>query len=97
MERMTKVQLQKINKVFEASVDDIVFHLERWLDESEYEDIHDYARSMFDRMMLDHRALVGESKLLKATKRPFGFVFAFEGMSVHFFANRSAVAWKRLS
>lgn len=42
--------------------------IERWRDESKYEDFADYEKAM-------RKQFAGRLKVTKATKRPFGFIF----------------------
>lgn len=65
----------------------------RWEDEKEYENIEDYGKAMLS-------ALPTNTKLIKATKKPFGVVFSLEGVKVHLivkkYPNGYSLAYKIL-
>jgi hypothetical protein len=63
----------------------------RWQDEKEYEDIEDY-RAPFVEVAKKHGV-----RIVKMTKRPFGFVFSTELGTYTATANASGVAYKRIA
>jgi hypothetical protein len=80
----------KAQEAYRKMVDDGTMELlgtlaARWVDEREYEDIEDY------REVLQSKAPF--VKVLKMSKRPFGFVFEAEDKKVHVFIKKSAAGW----
>lgn len=74
-----KAQEQKVHtpsaqagKVFDKLQQTVMNLFERWLDEKEYEDIKDYGKVIAP-LLKKHKA-----KLVKMSKRPFGFTFTVE-------------------
>ncbi len=63
----------------------------RWLDESQYEDINDYATVI-------KTLLPSDFEMVKMTKRPFGFHFKIGTDAVYSFdCNLRGASWKRIS
>lgn len=62
----------------------------RWLDESAYEDINDYAAPI-------KKVLPAEITLVKMNKRPFGFDFTVGTEAVYRFSHTTTTfGWKRV-
>jgi hypothetical protein len=56
---------------------------ERWSHEREYEDIAEYAK------VLSKEPAMSAYKIVRMTKRPFGFVVNIDGLVAHVFAKMS--------
>lgn len=67
-----KAVKNKILPVFHAVAEQVAHLACRWQDESQYEDIDDYAKVI-------RKVLPRSAKLVKMLKRPFGFVGNLEG------------------
>jgi hypothetical protein len=57
----------------------------RWQDEKEYEDWRDYAKAIDLQFteVISKLGLIGKAKIVKATKRPMGFIFNLDGWEFH--------------
>ncbi len=62
----------------------------RWQDEKEYEDIAEYAKAI-EPAFAAHGA-----KMIKATKKPFGFVVEVDGGKFHYTVNSRSISYVRL-
>lgn len=79
---------EKLNKMMALPILDNLYC--RWQDEKEYEDINDYKVAF---------AKAAKVNVVKATKRPFGFVVEFSelpGNQYHIIATARTSQWKRL-
>jgi hypothetical protein len=57
----------------------------RWQDERQYEDIEDYRKAV--------EVKAPYVKIIKMSKRPFGFIFEAEDKKVHVFLKKSKAGW----
>jgi hypothetical protein len=90
---------QKTIKTIDAMFDNVKFHTfvvnlaNRWSDEKEYEDIQKYEDAIYD-------ILPNGIKIIKMTKRPFGFHFSVEGVdSANIYAiscTEKSYSWNRV-
>ena len=87
---ISKESAEKIKKLYSDLQTLLVMLYERWLDESEYEDIKDYSVNIVP-MVSD----VG-AKFVKMNKRPFGFDFVLEGHLYRFYVNSRFYGYKHL-
>lgn len=80
----------KINAMFESIQQTVEYLAARWADESECEDIREYQAVI-------EKNLPEGFKLVKMTKRPFGFHFTAGTPVVYaIFCNSRNFGWKRL-
>jgi hypothetical protein len=86
----TPANLARINKMFDGIMPLIENLADRWLDESEYEDINDYAPVI-------QKVMPKGFVITAMTKRPFGFRFHI-GTSAEYSvtASRTATRWSRI-
>ena len=92
---MNDITKDKINKLMDKIIDNLSYLYSRWQDEKEYEDFADY----IERMKSDFNRFCKEIPMknavfVKGQKRPFGFVFDFEGWRVALSINSSQIRWK---
>jgi hypothetical protein len=85
----------KVNKLMDKMIDTLSYLYGRWQDEKENEDFNDYGTAMTTAFMKHTKALsMTDASIVKATKRPFGFVYDFNGWRVHLSIKSSEIGWK---
>jgi len=72
----------KIKSVYELTRDTVYNLNIRWLDEREYEDFAEYSKVLKARL----EKVANDVVFVKATKRPFGFVFEYAGLDFQVYA-----------
>jgi hypothetical protein len=72
-EAARQVRQTKVRLIYNALQNTMLNLVSRWLDESEYEDIADYAK-IINKELEQYNLVV-----LKMSKRPFGFTFVVNG------------------
>ena len=88
--RTAPADLKRINSMFNAMSDLLGYLHARWQDESEYENIAEYAKAV-------RKNLPKGFKLLRMMKRPFGFQFSIGTPAVYrMTATNNAAEWLRL-
>lgn len=91
---MTPITKKKVNALMEK-VGAMLCHLHiRWQDEKEYEDFRDYVTEMitkFDEVVKE--VPMTNAVFIKGMKRPFGFIFDFEGWRVKMGSTTTCVKW----
>lgn len=89
-EKTSPVNLERINKMVEALQEKMIYLRDRWVDESEYEEINDYASHIMG-------LLPDGFVLTKMTKKPFGFYFTIGTEAVyHYIVTSKFIEWKRV-
>lgn len=87
----TPENLALINSVFDKVAEHLQYLACRWLDESEYEDINEYQKSL-------QSQLPSPFTIVKMTKRPFGCQFKIGTDAVYSMsATTRSVQWKRVA
>jgi hypothetical protein len=82
--------LIKINAVYQSLENTISNLWSRWQDEKEYEDINDY------KLVLE-KHIPEDFKIVKMTKRPFGFHFTIGTNAIYAFTvTATSYEWKRI-
>jgi hypothetical protein len=91
---MNEITKDKIDKLFLALKSSLEYLYMRWQDEKECEPWADYAekmRSDFNEELKD--LYMTNAVFVKARKRPFGFLFDFEGWEVSFEVSAKQMKW----
>ena len=86
----SKEDLKRINDMFDATENLISQLYGRWLNEKDYEDIHDYKRII-------EQSIPKGFTILKMVKRPFGFRFSI-GTEAEYsvYCKATSVGWNRV-
>ena len=91
---MNIITKEKVDILFNAMADKLVYLYSRWLDEKEYEPWADYMKAMrenFDKAKKEHK--ISNAEFVHSHKRPFGFTFDFEGWQIKMTTNSKQVKW----
>jgi len=92
---MNEITKQKIWVLLDSMKKTFEILYGRWQDEKEYEDWKDYQehfKKTFNAMK--ELAKAKNAVFVKATKRPFGITFDFEGWTVVFYIKTTEYGWK---
>jgi len=93
--KMSEITNNKIMTLFEALTDRLSYLYGRWQDEKEYEEFQEYINNLckfFEKVKKEHK--ISNAIFVKMQKRPFQFVFDFEGYTVNFYINSKKLGWK---
>ncbi|RLI48952.1 MAG: hypothetical protein DRP09_21050 [Candidatus Thorarchaeota archaeon] len=90
--KMNEITKSITNTIMENMEKTLVYLYCRWQDEKEYEDWQDYVDIM--KKDLKEKAGVSNVFFVKASKRPFGLTFDFEGWQITLSVNSTSIRWK---
>lgn len=85
------VATAKADKIFTQVENQALNLYSRWLDEKDYEDIADYGEGIRPRIE------AGGGKLLKMTKRPFGFIVDVDGCQYAYRVTATQYSFRRVA
>jgi len=92
---MNEITKSKVNDIMTAMEKTLVYLYGRWQDEKEYENWDDYIaymKKLFAEMQKSTNTT--NAVFAKASKRPFGFTFDFEGWQVVLYIKARSYGWK---
>ncbi len=92
---MNEITKSKVNDIMKAMEITLVNLYQRWQDEKEYESWDDYIahmKKLFAEMQKSTNTT--NAVFVKASKRPFGFMFDFEGWQVVLSVKARSYGWK---
>ena len=92
---MNEITKAKATFLFNAMQNTFDMLFGRWQDEKQYEDFKEYEayfKKMFDQFIKEVK--MENAVFLKASKRPFGITFDFEGWRFDFTATSREYRWK---
>ena len=85
----------KVQLLNDALIDWMADIYGRWLDEKEYEEWKDYVAILRKSFEKEYRKLsLDGAYFLKASKKPFGFIFVYDNWQVMFYVNSKERGWK---
>ena len=86
---MEQNERDQINQIFDKVAHNLSYLYDRWQDEREYEDFKMYEKAMRDLL----KEVQPEAYFIKATKRPFGYTFNFNGLQIQFKVTSKNMQW----
>lgn len=92
---MNEITKSKVNDIMGAMEITLVNLWKRWQNEKEYENWDDYIehiKKLFAKMQKFTNTT--NAVFVKASKRPFGFTFDFEGWQVVLYVKSNSYGWK---
>jgi Zn-dependent M32 family carboxypeptidase len=91
-ELMTQQAKDVVNTIYKNLQEKMSDVLYRWQDEQKYEDWNEYINYFKDILNKENPKAV----FIKASKRPFGFTFDFDGYIISISASMTKYSWKRI-
>jgi hypothetical protein len=92
---MNEITKSKADELYQAMEKTINYLYDRWQDEKKYEEWNDYIEHMKKLFAEMQKSTNTENAVfVKASKRPFGLTFDFEGWRFVLSANSRAYRWE---
>jgi hypothetical protein len=95
---MNEITKNKIDNILTNMTDVLSYLYDRWMCEKEYEDFGEYAQNMQTNFKEIKKSSYSKNAIfVKACKKPFGFLFDFEGWEVTIYVTSKQIGWKAKS